>query len=179
MANSKHKRERAGERESYPNIQVSFKASAGVEAYTCQHPGASRSLSSFCPAGRAEAAQTPTQPSPPQSRPIQLSHAWPSQGIHSGCFLFIASSPLTLPLLLLACHSIPTSHFAGCPINHIVFPFSDTLHCISLLPPPCRYYFSWFIELCVYLCCAGLMSHYLQTIVLAIVIPFTLPVGVI
>lgn len=39
-------------------------------------------------------------PSPPfsssssRSRPVLPSHAWPSLGIHSGCFLLIASSPL-------------------------------------------------------------------------------------
>lgn len=89
---------------------------------------------SFCPAGRAGASQPPTHPPPPRSRPVQPSHAWPSLGIHSGCFLFIASTPpflshsLSLSLQLLSiCHSTPTMlhlHvflFTSCPINHLYF----------------------------------------------------------
>lgn len=127
-------RERHRRREKYPEIQVSCEASAGVEGYTCRRPGASLSPSvvflslSFRPAGRAGASQPPTQPPPPGSRPVQPSHAWPSLGIHSGCFLFIASTPLSLSLFSLSiCHSTPTtSHlhvflFTFCPINQLYF----------------------------------------------------------
>lgn len=41
----------------------------------------------------------PTQPPLHRSRPVQLSHAWPSLGIHSGCFLFRTSTPLSHTVL--------------------------------------------------------------------------------
>lgn len=47
---------------------------------------------SFCPAGHAGASQPP----PPRSRPALPGHAWPSLGIHSGCFLFTACTLLYL-----------------------------------------------------------------------------------
>lgn len=74
----------------------------------------------------------PTQPPPSGSRPVLPSHAWPSLGIHSGCFLFIASTRLSLSLLYLShqppqpppTHPSNPAHlrvFAICPINDLCF----------------------------------------------------------
>ena len=82
-------------RKNYPEIQVSCVASAGVEGYTCQRSGASPSLSLSLSSWTCRSSPPPTQPPPHRSRPVQPSHAWPSLGIYSGCFLFIASAPLS------------------------------------------------------------------------------------
>lgn len=95
---------------------------------------------SFSPAGCGRASQPPSlppsspRPSPlllsppnppihpptPGSRPVQPSHAWSSLGIHSGCFLFIASTLFSLSLsLFYICHSTqstPTTVCASPPL---------------------------------------------------------------
>lgn len=112
------------EREEYLHIQVSCEASAGVEGYTCQRPGALPFFffPPFYPAGRMGASQpsNPTYPSPPRSRPVLSSHAWPSLGIHSGCFLFIASTPLSLSLLYLS-HQAPSNPSLLSLMKHLYF----------------------------------------------------------
>lgn len=87
---------------------------------------------SFSPAGCGRASQPPSlppsspRPSPlllsppnppihpptPGSRPVQPSHAWSSLGIHSGCFLFIASTlfSLSLSILYLSLHPVHPHH---------------------------------------------------------------------
>lgn len=76
----------------------------------------------FCPAGRMGASQpsNPTYPSPPRSRPVLPSHAWPSLGIHSGCFLFIASTPLFLSLLYPS-HQAPSNPSLLSLMKHLYF----------------------------------------------------------
>lgn len=54
----------------------------------------------------------PIHPPTPGSRPVQPSHAWSSLGIHSGCFLFIASTlfSLSLSILYLSLHPVHPHH---------------------------------------------------------------------
>lgn len=95
-------------------------ASAGVEGYTCQCSGASPSffLSSWtCRA--SQLLQTP--PPPPRFRPVQLSHAWPSLGIYSGCFQFLTSTLLSCTVISQSLpSSIPCFSFI-CPITSFYF----------------------------------------------------------
>lgn len=55
------------------------------------------SLSSFCLSLSVQLdMQELRNPPPPRSRPALPGHAWPSLGIHSGCFLFTACTLLYL-----------------------------------------------------------------------------------
>lgn len=105
--------------EKYPEIQVSCEASAGVEGYTCQRPGASRSfslalsfpLSSFClslslllSSWTCGASLPPSPPLPfthPASR-IQASSAQPCVAISGNSFRMLPvhciHSSLSFPL---------------------------------------------------------------------------------
>lgn len=78
----------------------------------------------LCPAGRAEPLNPPTltQPPPPRSRPVQLSHAWPSLGIYSGCFLFYAFTPLSHSFFFLSiCRPLHFFLSSLCRLTHFHF----------------------------------------------------------
>lgn len=68
-----------GEGEKYPQIQVSCEASAGVEGYTCQRPGASLcrlSVSLFLSSWTCRSFTTPHLSDPGQLCPAMRGHLW-------------------------------------------------------------------------------------------------------
>lgn len=116
--------ERASERHRQRNIQRSRSAvrpqlECRATPVSAQGLSLSFSLSPFCLSLSVQLdSQPPTQSPPPRSRPVQPSHAWPSLGIHSGCFLFIASTPLS---------SFSFRHSSLCYLPHNSSPFSHAL----------------------------------------------------
>lgn len=124
-------RERARERhrhgEKYPEIQVSCEASAGVEGYTCQRPGASLarslplslcrlSVSLFLSSWTCRSLSTPN---PTSSSRIQASSAQPCVVISGNSFRMLPVHCIHSFFYLSLHPHLYVFLFTICPINHL------------------------------------------------------------